>query len=211
MKRNMILIILVCVMAGNILPVFSEESRKGSSIGAHYGGASLIGSNHGNLIGAEFMYRFKERMALRAEFSYSSTSSTFKTSGQYFTTTDTTSYSLFPVDFTFLYFVPVNNKFSAYFGAGGGYYSLSIKEESQEQTGNSQSQQVTETYKLNALAPHLCLGFEADISKRFGIYGETKYFVAKDTLVKNNTESFSTEQDINFGGPQLRIGIRFYF
>ena len=211
MRKNIILIILVCVMVGNIVPAFSEESRKGSSIGVHYGGASLIGSNHGNLVGAEFMYRFKERMAVKAEFSYASTSSTFKTSGQYFTTTDITSYSLFPVDFTFLYFVPLNNKFSAYFGAGGGYYSLSIKEESWEQTGNSQSQQSTETYKLNALAPHLCIGFEADISKRFGIYGETKYFVAKDTLHKNTEDYFSTEQDINFGGPQLKIGLRFYF
>lgn len=207
MKKGVIGIVLICLILCDGLIASAETAARSASIGAHFGGASIFSSNYGYQYGAEFIYRFKEKMGVRAEFGYASSKSSFSSSGPYYTSWDKTKYTLIPIDFSFLYIIPVNKNFSAYFGLGGGYYSLSIRETSYQP--NTSPQATGATYNLKAWAPHLCFGFETDISKRFGIFGEAKYFSAKDKLSKG-TGSFTTEQDFIFGGPQLKIGIRFY-
>ncbi|GEM_PF-2846254 len=211
MKNAFIVVVASWAILAIALPSFAETSGRFASIGMNFGGSSIFGSINGYHFGAELNYRFNERLAVRAEFIRAFSKSSFASSGPYYSSSDTIKYTLIPADFSFLYVMPLNKDFAAYIGVGGGYYSLTI-DESSIRSGLSNEPQLTgQTYNLNAWAPHVCLGLEAYISKRFGIFGEAKYFAAKDKLVKNEEGSFSTEQDFNYGGPQLKIGIRFYF
>ncbi|OGF59565.1 MAG: hypothetical protein A2Y62_03765 [Candidatus Fischerbacteria bacterium RBG_13_37_8] len=211
MKSKILFASFICLFMGSSTFIFAETDSNGAAIGFNFGGASLYGSNYAYQYGGEFDYHFKERFSIRTEFGYGSTSSSFQSQGQYFSSVDETTYRLIPVDFSLLYFIPVNEHFSAYIGAGAGYYSLSIKETSIDINIYSQQIQTSETYNLSALAPLICLGFETDITRKLSIFAEAKHFSAKDTLVRNDNTSFSTEQEIQFGGPQIKIGIRFHF
>lgn len=211
MKKAIIAVLVAGAILGSVSPSFAATSRRYASIGINFGGSSIFGSINGYHFGAEFAYRFKERIAVRAEFVRAFSKSSFASSGPYYSSSDTIKYTLIPADISFLYIMRMSKDFSAYIGLGGGYYSLTIDESSVRSDLSNEPLKIEKTYNLKAWAPHVCLGLEGDIAKRFGIFGEAKYFVAKDKLAKNEEGSFSTEQDFIFGGPQLKIGIRFYF
>lgn len=211
MKKCIALIFFSCLIQAGALPCLSEALSRGLSMGLNFGGSSVFWSYHTYSVGAEVGYRLTEQIGMRAEFDYASLTSSFQSEGTYYFSSGETTYTLMPVSLIFLFVTPLNKGLSAYLGLGGGYCSFSVKEKSEELSLSLEPIKIEENYKLKALAPYVCFGFEATIFKRLGIFAESSYFIGKDQLVKKEDALFSTEQDVNFGGPQIKIGMRFYF
>jgi len=211
MKKNIILFCFLCLIFGFLRPAFCEQSGRGFSVGLNVGGAPLIWFYNSYRFGGEIGYQFTNHFGVMAEFAYGLTKYSFQSKGIYYSSSSETSFTVLPLNLSLFYFIPINKGFSAYVGLGGGHYSLSIKEESEESSAYSNPEKTTETDKLKAFAPHFCFGFEGNAYKRMVIFGEVKYSSGKDKLKKTDQYGYSSEQDIFFGGPQVKIGIRFYF
>jgi Outer membrane protein beta-barrel domain len=209
MKTKIILFAVMYVIL-SVLVVTADASEKRINVGVGYGAASVYGGQHANYLSGDFSYRFKEHMAVRMDIGRASTTSKFASTSQYFSSTDETTYTLFPAEVSFLYYTPVNNRLSAYLGIGAGYYSLSLKQESQDFGISPEPMNTSQAYKIHSWAPHVCIGFEAKIYNYAGIFGEVNYVTAKSKFTSNEA-TYSNEQDINYGGPQLKVGIRFQF
>ncbi|MFB0566543.1 MAG: outer membrane beta-barrel protein [Candidatus Aminicenantaceae bacterium] len=210
MKKSIIFFCLFWFIFGSLRPAFSEESGRGFSISLNVGASPVVWFYNSYRFGGEIGYQFTKHFGVMTEFAYGFTKYSSQSEGMYYSSSSETSFTIFPINLSLLYFLPVNRGFVAFVGLGGGHYSLSIKEES-EVPGYSNQEKKSETNKLKAFAPHFCLGFEGGISKRLAVFGEVKHFIGKAKLKKTDQYGYSSEQDIFFGGPHLKIGIRLYF
>jgi hypothetical protein len=75
-------------------------------------------------------------------------------------------------------------------------------------TGENDGRQVHDT-RIQGIAPHVSLAFEAEVTKRITIHASVKEIVGKGK--RDNPYSPVKEDDIHFGGQEIKVGLRFYF
>jgi opacity protein-like surface antigen len=120
--------------------------------------------------GAEAGFRFSERLGLGAEIGFGHLQES--TSGwqeDSYESTAKTTYSAMPASLSLYYVTPVSDRLAIYVGLGGGYYALSIKNETEEYSPYySQARTTTDTQKARAFAPQVCLGLNRPVQERRG-------------------------------------------
>jgi hypothetical protein len=210
MKKAMILVSIGIFLFGIILPIMSNAAGKGFNLGMNFGGIPIAGTFNGYSIGGEIGFQFSERVAFTCEVGYGYQSYSYESSGEYYSYSDEVILSTVPISGSLVFITPIGEKFSARIGAGLGYYLIKINEISRESSTYYGSESREETKDINGIAPHVSFGIETAISKYASIYGEVKYSVGKAVLEEDNTYG-SSKSDLLFGGPQVKIGLRFYF
>jgi hypothetical protein len=210
MKRRIIRLCGLFTVFVSFLPVISEASGRGLSFGASVGGSPHVWFYHSYKFGGELGYQFTNRIGLMADSGLAFTSYSYQSSGAYFTSSSKTTLTSVPISLSVLFLTQVKSGFSAYLGLGGGHYSISIKEETEDAGTYADPARKTETHKLKSLAPHVSLGFESDLSRRFVIFGEVRQIIGKEKLKKTDSYGYSTAQDVYFGGTEVKVGLRFY-
>jgi len=212
MKKNPVYICLLLAVLETAIPVSAVASGRGLNFGINAGISPIVWFYNAYRFGVEAGFRFSKRLALVAEASYGST--IYKSSAGWeespYTNSVKTTYAAMPVSLTLYYFAPVSDRLAVCLGLGGGYYSLSIKTETETKYLYYNPETTTETQKVRAFAPHLCLGFEYDLLKKVVIVGEVRQSAGKTKVSTTDPYGFKSEQDISFGGIQVKIGIRVY-
>jgi len=203
---------LLCVVLATAVPVSAAPSGRGLIFGINAGISPTVWFYNAYRFGVEAGFRFSERFALVAEASYGS--ATYESSAGWretlYINSAKTTYTVLPVSLTLSYFAPVSDRLAVCLGFGGGYYSLSITSKVEDQGYYYYPQTTTETEKAQAFAPHLCLGFEYELLKKVVIIGEVRQSAGKTKISTTDPYGFNSEQDISFGGIQVKIGLRVY-
>ena len=161
MKKACFLLLVLFLSASSFIFAEDREIGKGFNFGIGAGGFPLSSGQHGFFFSLDIGYGFTERLALRADISYSqSTNSILSevTQGQSYS--GEFDNSVKPFCLSFLYFTSVNNILSAEIGLGAGYYGITLKEDMTSSNPFSGTIRRTNTYKLNAIAPHFLVGME---------------------------------------------------
>jgi hypothetical protein len=212
MKNRLLWICFLFVVLGAAVPVSAAPSGRGLIFGINAGISPTVWFYNAYRFGVEAGFRFSERLALVAEASYGST--TYKSSAGWqessYTNSAKTTYTVLPVSLTLYYFAPVSDRLAVCLGFGGGDYSLSIKTETETKYLSYNPETTTETEKARAYAPHICLGFEYELLKKVMIIGEVRQSAGKTKISTTDPYGFKSEQDISFGGIQVKIGLRVY-
>jgi len=194
---------------GTISPAVSEESGKGLSLGVNVGAFPIVYYFKAYRFGGEIGYQFTERIGIMGEFAYALTTQSYEARSSSYSTTDKMTYSAVPISVTLLFITPVTKRFSPYLGLGVGHYSITIKDE-WTYDGYFGPDSDTETEKIKGFAPHFTVGVEFEIFKRVTISGEVKQIVGKTKFEQTDDWGYEKE-DFEFGGTEVKIGIRFYF
>ncbi|MBL7083780.1 MAG: porin family protein [Candidatus Aminicenantes bacterium] len=210
MKKIIILMCFLCLIFGTISPAVSEESGRGVSLGVSVGAYSIVMYFNSYRFCGELGYQFTERIGIMGEFGYASTTQSYESRSNSYSSSSKMTYSGVPISVTLLFITPVTKRFSPYVGLGVGHYSMTIKEEWTFQSPYYGTDSETETDKIKGFAPHFTVGIESEVLNRVIIFGEVKQIVGKTKLEKTDEYGYSKE-DIHFGGPEVKIGIRFYF
>lgn len=211
MNIRPIFLSLFLIVLGVVVPPPVLASRRGAYLGLNAGIAPTVWFHNAYGAGAEAGFRFSERLGLGAEIGFGST--TYKSSSGWqedsYESTAKTTYSAMPASLSLYYVTPVSDRLAIYVGLGGGYYALSIKNETEEHSPYySQPQTATDTQKARAFAPQVCLGFESGLFKNVTVVGEVKHSAGKTSMSTTDTYGFTSKQDIAFGGIQVKVGIR---
>lgn len=210
MKKIIILICFFCLIFGTISPAVSEKSGRGLSLGVNVGAFPIVLYFNSYRFGGELGYQFTERIGIMGEFAYASTTQSYESRSNSYSSSSKMTYSAVPISVTLLFITPVTKRFSPYVGLGVGHYSITIKDEWTYQSPYYGTDSSTETDKIKGFAPHFTVGVESEISNRVTIFGEVKQIVGKTKFEERDEYGYSKE-DIHFGGPEVKIGIRFYF
>jgi len=212
MKKIPAFVSLLCVVLAMAMPVSAARSRRGLIFGINAGISPTVWFYNAYRFGVEAGFLFSERLALFAEASYGS--ATYESSAGWqetlYTNSAKTTYAVLPVSLTLYYFAPVSDRLAVCLGLGGGDYFLSITTKVDDQGYYYLPQTTTETQKARAFAPHLCLGFEYELLKKVVIIGEVRQSAGKTKISTTDPYGFQSEQDISFGGIQVKIGFRVY-
>jgi len=212
MKKTAFVACLLLSFLGTAVHVSAVPSGRVLIFGINAGISPTVWFYNAYRVGVEAGFRFSERFALVAEASYGS--ATYESSAGWretlYISSAKTTYAVLPVSLTLSYFAPVSDRLAVCLGFGGGYYSLSITSKVEDQGYYYYPQTTTETEKAKAFAPHLCLGFEYELSKKVVIIGEVRQSAGKTKISTTDPYGFNSEQDISFGGIQVKIGFRVY-
>jgi len=214
MKKSRILVSIGIFLFAVISPALSDAAGRGLNLGLNFGGMPIVGGYNGYSFGGEIGLQFSERVALVGEIAYGYQSYSHESSSQYYeeiySYSSEMTLSTVPISGSLVFITPIGEKLSARIGVGLGHYSIKIHETWRDSDPYYGTETEEETEKVNGIAPHISLGIETAISKYASLYGEVKYSVGKAVLEKENSYGTS-KSDLQFGGPQARIGFRFYF
>jgi hypothetical protein len=187
--------------------VFAETSRR-FSVGFNVGGCRIVENMDGYRIGGEFGFQISRRMGFLAEFGYAYNTSSYEGSSY----TGKWTYSSVPVSASLVFITPVTENFSAHIGLGLGYYSIRFKSRTTYDNKDSNPYipypYPDPDYRVKGLAPHVCMVIEAAVSKQITMIAGVKQIIGKSEL---EGDSGSSKIDLYFSGPELKIGLRFYF
>ncbi len=212
MKNRLLLICFLFVVLGAAVPMTASASGRGLNFGINAGISPTVWFYNAYRVGAEAGFRFSDRLGLVAEVGFGST--TYKSSAGWqedsSSSSAKTTYAAMPASLALHFFTPVNSRLAVYLGLGGGYYSLSIKNETEDRSLYYNPQTTAETQKAQAFAPHVCLGLECGLSKKVFMVGEVRQSAGKTKVSTIDRYGFNSEQDISFGGMLVKIGIRVY-
>ncbi len=202
-------LLLIVLTAGGAPPVLA--SGRGVYLGLNADISPTVWFHNAYGAGAEAGFRISERLGLGAEIGFGSTA--YKSSSGWqedsYESTAKTTYSAMPASLSLYYVTPVSGRLAIYVGLGGGYYALSIKNETEEHSPYYfQPQTATDAHKARAFAPQVCLGFESGLCKNVAVVGEVRHSAGKTSMSTTDTYGFTSEQDIAFGGIQVKVGIR---
>lgn len=212
MKKNAFFVCLLLAFLGTAVHVSAVPSGRGLIFGINAGISPTVWFYNAYRFGLEAGFRFSERLALVGEVSYGS--ATYESSAGwqeiFYINSAKTTYAALPVCLTFYYYAPASDRLAVCFGLGVGDYFLSITNKAEDQGYTYYPQTTTETQKARAYAPHLCLGFEYEFLKKVAIIGEVRHSAGKTKVSTTDSYGFQSEQDISFGGVQVKIGFRVY-
>jgi hypothetical protein len=210
MRKFVVFVGLGCVVLGIVFAPSVRAEGRGFHVGAQAGFAPSLWFYDTYCGGIEIGWQFSSRLGLRADVSAGSVTFKTRATSEIYESSLETRYASLPVCLSFLYAVPISDAVTAYLGAGAGFYSLTIEETSTEEGYYTTAKRTETNRELNGIAPHLSLGLESRFSKRLAVFGEVRQSLGRKNL-KIEDGTFSREQDVQFGGFQLKAGVRLYF
>ena len=209
MKKSIIFAIFLFLFIFSQSVLFAEDTKRGASIGLTAGAYPFMWNFNSYRFGGEIGYQFTSRIGIMAEFAYAGAKSSYKYSGNSAESSREYTYTSVPMSLSLLFITPVSNNFSTYIGLGVGHYSIKIEEDWTHQSPWLGTESGTEVDKFKEFAPHILFGIETAASKSMIFFGEIRQSVGKTKLKRTSMESTS-EGDEHFGGPEIKVGIRFY-
>jgi len=166
------LLILSCLSL-LVFTDLSAETVKRFHIGFDVGGCPITPDVNGYRFGGGIGVQVSKRVGFIAEFGYA-----FNTSNRvrHYRQPEnmTTTFSSVPLSGSIVLITPVTEGFSAHIGLGLGYYLMKIRDEYFYNDTSSGYET-----KSQGLAPHVSLGFEAEVIKRITIYASVKEIIGK--------------------------------
>ncbi len=218
MKKIIIFTCFCFFIFVNLCSSLSADTQRGFNVGVSTGTFPFVwepsvGACRMNSLrfGAQIGYQFTKRLGITGEFAYAYSTSSWKTTRPSLgmETSAKTTYSTIPINASVFFTTPVGENFSVCIGLGLGYYTIKYKKFYNQTNGTVESW--TESDKINELAPTFNLGFDCDVSKRLAIFFEVREIVGKTKFKSTRPDIYDVEQDLNFGGTEFKIGIKFYF
>ncbi len=187
----------------------AEASNRGFAFGLNAGIGPTIWSFGACRFGLEAGYRFSTRFGALVEAETGTT--TYESSTGWsmsYQSSSKMTYTSTPVTLSLHYIAPVNDRTAVYIGLGGGYYWLTLESSDIDLFASGQTTQSTR--KVQAFAPHVCLGLECAVMGRIVLIGEVRQSVGKARLSTTDAFGFISEEDFPFGGTQAKIGLRIF-
>lgn len=116
-------------------------------------------------------------------------------------------YASNPLTLSLHYVTSLNDRAAVYIGLGGGYYRLTLESQATDLYAPGALTQLSR--KVQAFAPHICLGLECAVTGRIVLVGELRQS-AGQARVSTTDPAGSSEEDLSFGGTQVKIGFRIF-
>lgn len=216
MKKLLVLMCFYLFVFGSICQTSLAVPTRGFSLGVNYGNFPIVSGFSSYRYGVEVGYQFMKHIRLVGELAYGYTTNSWEYYGmenvRYFEAT----YSCIPISASFLFVVPIDKIFFIYGGLGLGYYFITIN---MDETldffpgdGEPISFNVTETNKIEGIAPHLNFGIELTVFSRIRIFSEVNLISNPSGLAEIKYYAKSWEdKSVHFGRLEVKIGVRFYF
>jgi hypothetical protein len=182
----------------------SAETGKSFHVGLDIGGVPITPDVIGYRIGGGIGVKLSKRLGFIAEFGYAvnrSEKERVRNSWR-----ERTTFSSIPLSGSIVLITPVTEGFSAHIGLGVGYYFMKIKEERRYYSTTSEYKT-----KSDGIAPHVSLAIEAKVGKRTTICASVKEIIGKTRWYGLYNLFGAESKQIHFSGPEIKIGLRYYF
>jgi hypothetical protein len=199
----------LAVLAGAYASPVRAEGR-GLHVGVQVGFSPSVWFYDAASGGVEIGWQVSTRFGLRADVSAGAATFKSNTTSDIYASASERRYASLPVCLSLLHVLPVSEAVMAYIGAGAGFYALTIRDILTEEGSYANSKRTETSQKISGIAPHLNIGLESRLSKTLTIFGEVRESIGRKT-VEIQDGAFRREEAIQFGGVQLKAGIRLYF